>query len=180
MNKITCFAVGVTLLVVGCSQSTKVSFIELKDASGKSEFAVFLPDGKKIITVNLTLNVDDAVTRIWDAESGKQPQELKGRICLSVLVNFDASFGGGKILMIDSDSVSEAVVYVWDIESGKKLHSLEGGSPFFSSDGKKVATVGGTIPRRVARIWDVESGKELQKLEVGDPRAFSPDGKNIV
>jgi len=67
MKKIVCLVVGIVLMIVGCSQPTDVTFVELKGNVTGTTHGHFSSDGKKIIIGNL-----DGTARIWDTESGEK------------------------------------------------------------------------------------------------------------
>jgi len=165
-------------------ESTKRGDISLVGHTRAVESAIFLPDGKRVLTTD-----GEPTFRIWDAETGKELSKFDigsiGRYAFSpdgkkvVTTPYDRGLIGNKS---DDDITSR----IWDVESGKVLVELGGDkkrfdSITFSPDGKKIAA---TIPRQPVRIWDAESGKELRKLG-GDTNhfstiIFSPDGKRIL
>ena len=138
------------------------------------EFASFSPDGRKIVTADAFYHV-----RIWDAETGKELQTLKGHKVGSVVA---FSWDEKRIVTAEHNGG----VRIWDTESGKELQKLEGhtddvNSAAFSLDGTKIVTAS---KDETVRIWGVATGKELQKLEGHtddvNSAAFSPDGTKIV
>jgi len=145
--------------------------------------ATFSPDGKKIVT---HVHGDDHIVRVWDTNTGKQLQELKGHTNSPTSAVFLPD--GKKIVTVSYDST----VRIWDADSGKELHKLVRHTTGFASrvsisqDGKKIATVAGA-PDTAVRIWDVDTGKVLQTLREHEgsgnamfSAALSPDGKKIV
>jgi len=171
--------------------------------SDRVNFAVFSPDGKAIVTFGNRR--DDA--RVWDAESGKELRKLEGMPYMSAGLGVTVAFSPDSKTIIAGGSLA---IRIWDVESGKELPKLVEGqghtlvrSIAFSSDGKKIVTVGhgdpsitnkNYKPYFTARIWDADTGKELQKLEIFAPEqnvdegplpkpytaALLPDGKQII
>jgi WD40 repeat protein len=140
--------------------------------------ATFSSDGKKIV------GSFAKIAQIWDAETGKELQTLKGhtdRVC-SALFSSD----GKKVVTASEDKTAR----IWDVESGKELLKFTNTdkvhSAAFSPDGKKIVTASHQMvfAEGIARIWDAESGKELLELEgvINNmpPVPFSPDGKRIT
>ena len=127
---------------------------------------VFSPDGKKIVMQS------GETIRIWDAESGKELQKLKG-----LEGNLVGLLPGGKIV-----TESDKTIHIWDTESGKelqKLKELEGLSALYVlADEKKIVMQSG----ETIHIWDAESGKELQKLKglEGNLVGLLPGGKIVT
>ena len=81
---------------------------------------------------------------------------------------------------------------VWDAQTGQELLSLKGGSSSlnwtnciaFSSDGKRLASVGEPGIAAMVKVWDAQTGQELLSLKGHRGRvhsvAFSPDGKRLA
>jgi WD40 repeat protein len=119
----------------------------------------FSPDGQRIVTVG------EKIVRIWDAQSGKELQELRREQKIK-----DAFFSpdGQKIATV----CLWGPIHSWDAESGKELQKI--GKSFstgpeaiyqsylaaFLPDGKSIMTIYGDD----IRIWDVETGKEVRKV----------------
>jgi WD40 repeat protein len=72
---------------------------------------------------------------------------------------------------------------VWDAETGRELLTLQGHTTSvwnvaFSSDGQRLASVGGGE----VRVWDAQTGQQLLVLKVylSGSLAFSRDGHWLV
>ncbi|MCL2742657.1 MAG: WD40 repeat domain-containing protein [Planctomycetaceae bacterium] len=178
-------AAMVLLMSFGCLQAAEVPFVELKGHTAWVSFAVYTPDGKKIITSSW----DDTI-RIWDAESGSANfgKELKKLGISHQSIQSDAFSPDRKRMVITHRNAQ-----ILDTESGEKLLTLrvreaEGNSvsgAFFSPDGKKIVTeIWSSEDMLTARIWDAELGIELHRLAVPNfsvyRGTFSQDGKKIV
>ncbi|MDR0327907.1 MAG: hypothetical protein LBI05_06390 [Planctomycetaceae bacterium] len=139
----------------------------------------FSPDGKKFVTERFVTGGHGYSPRLWDAESGKELQKLKG--------NYRFSPDGKKIAVINGN-----IIKICDFGSGKELRTLIcpirqsiGGTIVnfadFSPDWKKIVAI---INSSTIRILDVDSGKELHCPEWYPDRIssaeFSSDGKKIV
>ena len=178
MKHFVCVAV-VLLVSVGCSLVAEVPFVELKGHTAWVNFAVFSPDGKKIISASM-----DDTARIWDAESGKELHKLEMR---SGTLSSDAFSPDRKKMIVSNQS---RTLRFLDAESGKELQTLRltlrANSAMFSPDGTKIAA--GGYDRRTenytAHILDAESGKELHRFAMPSTSVyrgyFSPDGTKFL
>ena len=156
--------------------------------SSKLTSSAFSPDGKKIVTSSW-----DTIARIWDVETGKELQTLKGHSAQVRSVNFSPD--GKNIVTAAHDGTAR----IWDAESGKELqklvHSRAIGdtvvpwiraSAAFSPDGGKIVTHIRN-PDNIIRIWDSDTGKKLHDLrglqnQTGNVVSafFSPDSKRVI
>jgi WD40 repeat protein len=128
----------------------------------KGRSVAFFPDGKKIATVSW----EDSITRIWDAESGKELQTVEGGL--------PEFFPDGKKYIT---ALEDEIIKIWDTETGKKLYQVEGTWSQFSPNEKVFVTM---TRDPITRIWDIESGKVLQEFRLGEQfYGFSSDGKRI-
>jgi len=178
MKHVLCLAL-VLLLFVGCLQAAEVPFVELKGHTASVNFAVFSPDGKKIISASM-----DDTARIWDTESGKELHKLEMR---DGTLSSDAFSPDRKKMIVSNQS---RTLRFLDAESGKELQTLRltlgADSAMFSPDGKKIAA--GGYDRRTenytAHILDAESGKELHRFAMPSTSVyrgyFSPDGTKFL
>ncbi|KAG6874872.1 hypothetical protein C0992_006133, partial [Termitomyces sp. T32_za158] len=148
---------------VNISTNTRVNYVAIS------------PDGKCIASSS-----DDNSTRVWNAFSGAQLQELNGhtQFVTSVAFSPDSKY-------IASGSWDKSV-RVWNAFSGAQLQELNGHTQFvtsvaFAPDEKCI--VSGSHDKSV-RVWDYFSGIQLQELNGHTDRvtsvAFSSDGKCIV
>ena len=103
---------------------------------------------------------DDALARLWDAESGEEVQLFAGHTewIKQVQWNSDES----RILTASADGTAR----VWDVVTGDALMVLTGhtdwvNSAVWSSDESRILTASddGTV-----RVWDAETGKDLMIL----------------
>ena len=136
---------------------------------------IFSPDGKLLATV------DGNTARLWDANTGKQLQQLKGH---KGQVNSVVFSPDGKLLATAS---LDKTARLWNANTGKLLrqlmrHQSSVWSVKFSPDGKLLATT--TSWDKTARLWDAETGKQLQQLKGHQDSVnsveFSPDGKLLA
>jgi WD40 repeat protein len=159
------------------------------------QFAAFLPDGKKVLSV-----ADDRVVHFWEYPSGKElrrteispESKAKGvsgirrrALGLPIVLSTD-----GKTLACAFDTFE---VSLFDVAAGKPLRALKATGPLrsstnqvtgleFSPDGKHLAVLeaDGTV-----HLWDWAEAKEIRKIGKGVTvpnaahtlLAYSPDGK---
>ncbi|RLT20861.1 MAG: hypothetical protein DWI28_00430 [Planctomycetota bacterium] len=144
--------------------------------------ATFSPDGKKVASGSEERNIEKRVysIKIWDAENGKELQDLTGHSSRVTSVNFSPD--GKKIASGSWDNS----IKICDAEIGKELQTLTGHTSWvtsvsFSPDGKKIAS--GSHDKSI-KIWDAETGKELQVLKGHTSWvtsvSFSHNGKTIT
>ena len=146
--------------------------------------AVFLPDGKRVVTTSSTIDP----TQIWDIKTGK---ELQSHKFFSNGLS-QASFSpDGKLIVLGGEYASAFII---DLATGETLHTLTlpnfdpetvagvvSTSALFSPNGKEVLLIsdGNYTPS----VWDVESGKMTRMLKIEcdlHKTSFSPDGKMIA
>jgi WD40 repeat protein len=160
--------------LAGGAQSTRLYRL-LKGHSALVRYAVFSPDGKRVVTASA-----DNTARLWDVDSGKEIASLKGHARGLSSVAFSPD--GKRVVTSSWDKTAR----LWDTDSGKEIAGLKGheglvSSAAFSPDGKRVVTASWD---NTARLWDVDSGKEIASLKghegLVSSAVFSPDGKRVV
>jgi|GEM_PF-192098 len=148
--------------------------------------ATFSPDGKKIASISEEGNDKNKLygIKIYEAETGKELQTLKGHT--KEIINVSFSTDGKKIA---SSCRFDSGIKIWDTETGKELQTLKGNTGYvsivcFSPDGKKIASASDSNSDLSIKIWDAETGKELQILKGHTEKInsvnFSPDGKRLL
>ena len=123
-------------------QTWEEPFIELKVHTNKEPSVIFLPDGKRIITLG-TLDT------IWDVETGK---ELGTLPAMFLSLSPDGKKIAAGPLSDWSESGESLFDVIVDAESGKELRALSEKFLGFALDGKKIVMSTGTT----VRIWDWE------------------------
>jgi WD40 repeat protein len=160
----------------------------------------FSPDGKTLASAGR-----DRMIHLWDVETGKDRDQLKGHRHGIVAVAFSPD---GKLL---ASGDGQATIRLWDVASGKETQKMdvqsiaETLSLAFSPDGKTLACAGAWndtsfMPKgaklniqgvEVTRkegyavlLWDTASGQEVRRFTGLQAKlksvAFSPDGKSIA
>jgi WD40 repeat protein len=154
--------------------------------------AAVSPDGKTVASAGDDFYLSDEtdpVIRLWDAGTGKELRQCRGRLFSPVWVRFSPD--GKTLASLSAVRMGkEQTVHLWDVATGKQLHILkhqvrERPAFFryalaFSADGRMLASSGADA---TIRLWDVTSGSELRSWsETGraDALAFSPDGKVLA
>lgn len=136
------------------------------------ENVVFSPDGLKLATTS-GWGWYNNTTRIWDAISGEELQ------------NLDHGYHPVRSIAFSPDSLklattADGIARIWDVETGLKLHELDHNNDvlevIFSPDGAKVAT---TSDDNSVRMWDTETGAELYEL-VGGVSENESTGNSLV
>jgi WD40 repeat protein len=121
--------------------------------------------------------IDDDDVGLWDLQTGKQIQSLKGH---STEVTHLAFSADSKTIA----TVSEDSAKVWEVETGKELRTLKGLSlafVAFSDDGRLL-----TADRqgKAIRLWDVRTGNELTTISLNNdlvvPLKLGADGAALV
>jgi len=175
MKHILC-SLFVLLLAVNCIQAEDVPFIELKGHAAWVNFAVYTPDGKKIITASM----DDTV-RLWNAETGEELKKMEVRDGLLRA----SAFTPDRKRMVATGRVARMLAF----ELGEELQVIQiariPDDAYISPDGSKIAsTVWSPEDKLYGQLWDAETGRESHRLAVPGisvyQGAFSPDGKKIV
>jgi WD40 repeat protein len=154
---------------------SKKSLVELRGHTDRFVSAAFSPDGKKVITGGRDGDSRDRITRIWDAESGKELMQLKDDEADISPTQFAPFSPDGKKIMTSfySRERFNSGICIWDAESGKMLQKIvtvtDNRVVFLSPcvflasffpDGKRIMTTYGAD----MRIWDAETGKEVRKV----------------
>ena len=120
-------------------------------------FAVFSPDGTRVLLASGNRGEKKGVARLWDVTSGNsigQPLEAAG------VVTFATFSEDGRYLLTASGTRSPAAgeARVWDVESGRPvtpplLHNEEVTHASFSPDLKRVVTAS---VDNTAKIWRID------------------------
>jgi WD40 repeat protein len=137
--------------------------------------AVFLPDGKTLITGDWGSPLQ---THWWDVATGKELRCFEVGECKAISAD-------GKLLA--TSDPGSGTLHLRDAATGKEQSRLQGGHGhlghvIFSPDGKRVASARSD---RMVRLWDVETGKEIRQVGRGHQDsvfflAFSADGKTLA
>jgi WD40 repeat protein len=142
------------------------------------ERIVFSPDGRRV-AATLTGSGNAGTARIWDVESGRTLQVLRGESGTANDVGFDAT---GKLIATGMGDTAA----VWRVADGRRVTDLRGHGSFvtsvaFSPDSRFLLTGSDDA---TARVWDIASGRTIAVLpgHTGGINAalFSADGKTIV
>ncbi len=143
---------------------------------------VYSPDGTRLASGSR-----EGTIQVWDAKTGEPVHEMTG---LSGLTELAFSPDGTLLASAGEGNV----VTLWDVASGSEDCRLTGfrwpvQSVAFSSDGKLLATGGGTLDNRPGaqgevKIWDVKKQSVALSLD-GHTRgvtaiAFSTDGTRLA
>jgi hypothetical protein len=147
----------------------------LRGHGDRITFAVFSPDGARIVTAS-----DDKTAKIWDARTGALLTTLQGHADAVLSAAFSP---GGAVVVTASD---DRTAKIWDARTGAFLATLAGHdrtvlTAAFSPDSARIVTAS---LDKTAKIWDARTGALLVTLSghQGQVRsaAFSPDGVRIV
>ncbi len=168
--------------------------VDLRPLRGHSDLVEALAisrDGRRLASGGFA----DWTANVWDAESYRlllaipRQQGPIRRLALSPEGNLLA-------LLVEIKGQPDAVV-LWDVASGNKFRTIAGHpgattAIAFSTDGKRLATVGGEVDDAGASlhrpgelmVWDLDTGERLLSLKVHEDLvrgvAFSPDDKQIA
>jgi WD40 repeat protein len=139
-------------------------------------FAAFSPDGSLFVTSSL-----DQTARIRDVVTGKIVNILSANSGYFNSLTFSPD--GKMVLSRPDEYIYRRTDKLWDVQTGKAIQSFKGlgGSPVFSPDGKKIATIDWP---NMAKIWNVQTGNMIHALDGHTmpvkSAIFSPDAKFIV
>lgn len=169
MTRLCC----VVLVALILSSSVQAQRDRLPVGSQEVTGMVFLPDGKGLVTAQLTGKL-----RFFEGDTSKAEIAAHTGGVLTVAVAPD----GKQVVSGGADNT----IRFWDPATRKETRSLTGhqqavSSLAFSPDSKRLASGGydGTI-----RLWDLETGKTIKSWGGGAARvtalAFSPDGKQLA
>ncbi len=137
--------------------------------------ATFSPDNKLLVTSN-----DDTVARVWEVETGKLVNELRGHTSLVLAATFSPD--SRLVATVSADSTAR----IWAASPNPSAFELSGHTDqlrqvSFSLDGKLVVTASAD---GTARIWETSSGKVQSELKghtgLVNQAAFSPDGQLVA
>lgn len=122
----------------------------------------FSPDGKEAATCSFLQG--DLFLRFWDTATGKQLRKLEVYPAGASQVAFSPD--GKRVVACGACGKGDASV--WEADTFKKVLDVKGHLCCaqllaLSSDGKKLATVGGATSPDDVIVWDLETGKRLAR-----------------
>jgi WD40 repeat protein/uncharacterized caspase-like protein len=136
-------------------------------------FVGFTNDGKNIATGGFGTQ-----TYVWDTQTGKQLQQMKGRTNMAYAVAFSA----------DGTQLTSGGRTRWDLRTGQGRRILSSAPDKFlgipSPDGKLIAMF--TPNNNTVMVMDAANGRTLQTITGPSGAAavervyFSPDGRNLA
>jgi WD40 repeat protein len=137
---------------------------------------IISPGRKWVVTV-----ADDGIARIWSADNGMPINTMPAAKVATAALSPDS----GRLVTISHDNE----VVVWNSKTGDRVARLasdekdEITQATFSSDAKRIVTVGGSSSDNVS-IWDVSTGNRIIRLKTEDvtvvKRAmFAPDERYV-
>jgi WD40 repeat protein len=149
--------------------------------AGGLAFAVFSPDGEKILAGG-GLNGGGNTARLWDVATGK--------VIGAPLEHADYVNGGvfspdGKTVLTGSGQNERGECRLWDAATGKPRgaplpHVFQVRQVAFSRDGKLILAAGG----RAVRLWETATGQSfgplLEQQGAVQAIAFSPDCRTVL
>jgi WD40 repeat protein len=153
----------------------------------------FSPDGQRLLAV-----FEDGSVRIWGTAAAGNPIVLTAQSTrYSRADGIHAAFSpdGSTVLTVPyvdfrtflEPEGKSAAARIWDARTGQLVHELK--HPYvqagaFSPDGRRVVTVGYSLPDDTVRIWDAASGAVLSKLKDDEGAVvwvdYSRDGQLFV
>ena len=142
----------------------------------------FSHDGRKLVSAG------DLTARIWDVETGKEEQVLRGHqwgVSCAVFHPDGKTVATGGL---------DRVIKTWDVASGQTILSMEPLEEGFSvyclayrPDGKTIVCGCGNSDLENAQqitLWDSQTGREVFWLDAHDDNvncvSFSPDGNRLA
>jgi WD40 repeat protein len=167
--------------------------------------AAFSPDGHRLATVG-----QDPVVRVWSANTGKELYEFLGHEGSVFHIAYFSGHrlvsqgAAGYVKVWDETTSHEPLVRadvhcfsaddkrvatgvfnrrqteIWDLPDGRKTAEIEGTSPAFTPDGRRLATL---VEGQGVKLWDTVAGQEVLSLPGLSPSAyqatlsFSPNGR---
>jgi serine/threonine protein kinase/WD40 repeat protein len=134
-------------------------------------FAAVSPDGRWVATCSWFTDGRSKSARIWDADSGRQVDELPLEGATQAMFTLD-----GRWLATCNSGFTQ----LWEVGSWKPGRRFEGSS-LFSPDSRLVALSGvGAV-----RLLETDTGREVARLTPPDATwygacAFTPDGTRLI
>jgi WD40 repeat protein len=138
-------------------------------------WAVFSPDGKRILTAN-----DDGSARIWDVGHDDHWTQVMVEPTGEALNEATFSPDGRRVVTASNDGTAR----IWNPANGRVVRVLvdpdrtQVFNAAFSPDGRLVVTCSGRV-----RIWSAATGRQLTQFQYGNSLSdcqFSPDGREVV
>ncbi len=148
-----------------------------KRADGSVGCVAFSPDGRTIATGS-----NDALVRLWEAESGDLLATLEGHASGVSEVLFSPD--GGLL----GSAAADGTAILWRVHERTELRRITMGPAVaglaFSPDGRHVAVPFRDGPNGSLRVLDVGTGDETLRRHLGGPDirviVYSPDGSRIA